>query len=98
MKYSDSQSNTKDVRTIFLKPFPVPLIFIVFAIYTIITKDNTAYIVTSIIALIFFTSLLTLDINAYINYKRRNKQNGRYVWILVNINMIITIYSCLHHF
>lgn len=79
MKYSDSQSNTKDVRTIFLKPFPVPLIFIVFAIYTIITKDNTAYIVTSIISLIFFTSLLTLDINAYINYKRRNKQNGRYV-------------------
>ncbi|MFQ3872899.1 hypothetical protein AST00_01150 [Staphylococcus equorum] len=82
MKYSDSQSNTKDVRTIFLKPFPVPLIFIVFAIYTIITKDNTAYIVTSIIALIFFTSLLTLDINAYMNYKKQNKQNkqnGRYV-------------------
>lgn len=82
MKYSDSQSNTKDVRTIFLKPFPVPLIFIVFAIYIIITKDNTAYIVTSIIALIFFTSLLTLDINTYMNYKRRNKQNkqnGRYV-------------------
>lgn len=82
MKYNDSQSNTKDVRTILLKPFPIPLMFIVFAIYTIITKDNTAYIVKSIIALIFFTSLLTLDINAYINCKRRNKQNkrnGRYV-------------------
>ena len=82
MKYNDSQSNTKDVRTIFSKPFPAPLMFIVLAIYTIITKDNTAYIVISIIALIFFTSLLTLDINAYINYKRRNKQNkrnGRYV-------------------
>ncbi|QPS99707.1 hypothetical protein I6G41_01090 [Staphylococcus equorum] len=82
MKYNDSQSNTKDFRTIFLKPFPVPLMFIVLAIYTIITKDNIAYIVTSIIALIFFTSLLTLDINAYMNYKRRikqNKRNGKYV-------------------
>ena len=48
------------------------LFFIVLSIYNIFIKDSTIAISLSIFSLIIFNSMLTLTINAYINYKRQN--------------------------
>lgn len=71
MKHKSTMPNSKLMTTTFPITVLLHLFFIVLSIYIFI-KDSTIAISLSIFSLIIFTSMLTLTINAYINYKRQN--------------------------
>ncbi|KKI63844.1 hypothetical protein UF66_0333 [Staphylococcus cohnii subsp. cohnii] len=49
------------------------LFFIGLSIHNILTKDDVVATCLSIFSLIIFTSMLTLVVNKYIEYKKQNK-------------------------
>ena len=79
MKHKSTMPNSKLMTTTFPITVLLHLFFIVLSIYNIFIKDSTIAISLSIFSLIIFTSMLTLTINAYINYKRQNNWIGEII-------------------
>ncbi|MGD6886780.1 hypothetical protein [Staphylococcus shinii] len=73
MKQKSIQPNSTLFKIMFPITVLIHLFFIGLSIHNILTKDDIVATCLSMFSLIVFTSMLTLVMNKYVNYKRRNK-------------------------
>ncbi|PKI04535.1 hypothetical protein CW744_10115 [Staphylococcus xylosus] len=72
MKQKNIQPNSKLFKTMFPITALIHLFFIGLSIQNILSKDDVVATCLSIFSLMVFTSMLTLVVNKYIEYRKQN--------------------------
>lgn len=73
MKQKNAKPNSKLFKIMFPIATLIHIFFIILSIHNILTKDDVVATYLSIFSLMVFTSMLTLLVNKFIEYKKQNK-------------------------